>query len=51
MAVREVSSHRSFGVTVKVFEHDSYATQTPMKFSVFLPQKERGLWLFTIWQD
>lgn len=40
MAVREVSSHRSFGGTVKVFEHDSYATQTPMKFSVFLPSKE-----------
>ncbi len=39
MAVREISSHRSFGGTVRVYEHDSYATHTPMRFSVFLPEQ------------
>lgn len=37
MALREVSSHRSFNGTVKEFEHDSTSTHSPMRFSVYLP--------------
>jgi len=37
MALREVSSHRCFNGTVRELEHDSAATSTPMRFSVYLP--------------
>lgn len=37
MALREISSHRSFGGVVKEMEHDSTSTHTPMRFAVFLP--------------
>lgn len=37
--LKQLSSAKCFGGVVKVFSHESVATKTEMKFTVFLPSK------------
>ena len=43
MSLKEISSARVFGGEQKIFEHESAATRTKMRFGLFLPpQVKRG---------
>jgi len=41
--MKEIETHKCFGGTLAVYEHDSEALGCRMKFSLYLPPQERGV--------
>ena len=48
MTLEILSTHRTFGGTLRICRHDSAATGTPMRFSLFLPDGE-GPFPLVVW--
>lgn len=40
--IETISTHRTFGATVGFYRHISKSTQCPMKFSVFVPERDNN---------
>ena len=47
--LRRIEDHKSFGGRQQVWEHDSTATGTPMRFSLYLPPQAEAQAVPVLW--